>query len=47
VFRLFHESLARFGVLGLGQKETIRLSGFTGSYEELDAQAKLWRKVAA
>ena len=47
VFRLFHDSLARFGVLGLGQKETIRLSGFAGSYEELDAQAKLWRKVAA
>jgi chemotaxis protein methyltransferase CheR len=47
VFRLFHESLARFGVLALGQKETIRLSGFAGSYEELDGRVKLWRKVAA
>jgi chemotaxis protein methyltransferase CheR len=47
VFRLFHESLARFGVLALGQKETIRLSGFADSYAELDGRNKLWRKVAA
>jgi chemotaxis protein methyltransferase CheR len=47
VFRLFHESLARFGVLGLGQKETIRYSAYVEEYEEVDGSAKLWRKAAA
>ena len=47
VLRLFHESLVPFGILGLGQKETIRFSGYGEAYEEVDAVAKLWRKAAA
>ena len=45
VFELFHDSLVRFGVLALGHKETVRLSGQASRYEELDAQEKLWKKV--
>jgi len=46
VFQLFHDSLIRFGVLGLGHKETIRYSGLENDYEELDGAEKLWKKVA-
>jgi chemotaxis protein methyltransferase CheR len=45
VHRLFYESLAPLGVLALGQKETIRFSPHERSYEELDAQERLYRKV--
>jgi chemotaxis protein methyltransferase CheR len=45
VHRLFHESLARLGVLALGQKETIRFSPHEESYEVLDPAEKLYRKV--
>jgi chemotaxis protein methyltransferase CheR len=46
VFSLFHESLAHFGVLALGHKETIRLSSFAPHYEEIDPIEKLWKKVS-
>ena len=46
VHRLFHESLAMFGVLVLGQKESIRFTRFADRYEELDAGEKIYRKVA-
>jgi chemotaxis protein methyltransferase CheR len=45
VHRLFYESLATFGVLALGQKETIRFSPHESSYEELDADERLYKKV--
>ena len=45
VHRLFHESLATFGILALGQKETIRFSPLESCYEELDAAERLYRKV--
>jgi chemotaxis protein methyltransferase CheR len=45
VHRLFYESLANFGVLGLGQKESIHFSPHADAYEELDAREKLYRKV--
>ena len=45
VHRLFHDSLAVFGVLALGQKETIRFSPHEDAYEELDAAEKLYRKI--
>jgi chemotaxis protein methyltransferase CheR len=45
VHRLFYESLANFGVLGLGSKESIQFSPYAGFYEELDAREKLYRKV--
>jgi chemotaxis protein methyltransferase CheR len=46
VLGLFDESLVKFGVLGLGQKETLRYSRFAHRYEELDPSEKLFRKVA-
>jgi chemotaxis protein methyltransferase CheR len=46
VFALFHESLARLGVLALGHKETIRLSAYAPHYEEIDPTEKLWKKVS-
>ena len=45
VHRLFYESLATFGVLALGQKETIRFSPHESAYEELDAEERLYKKV--
>jgi chemotaxis protein methyltransferase CheR len=46
VLELFHDSLAMFGILVLGQKETIRFTRFADSYEELDAGERIYRKVA-
>jgi chemotaxis protein methyltransferase CheR len=46
VHGLFHESLATFGVLALGHKESIKFTRFAESYEELDADERLYRKVA-
>ena len=45
VHRLFYDSLARFGVLGLGQKETLRFTDLEDQYEELDAREKLYRRI--
>jgi chemotaxis protein methyltransferase CheR len=45
VHELFHESLATFGVLGLGHKETVNFTRYADSYEELDASERLYRKV--
>ena len=46
VHRLFYDSLAAFGVLGLGQKETLRFTELEDHYEELDPVEKLYRRVA-
>jgi chemotaxis protein methyltransferase CheR len=45
VHRLFYESLERFGTLCLGSKESIRFSSHEDCYEELDAEARLYRRV--
>jgi chemotaxis protein methyltransferase CheR len=45
VHRLFYDSLAHLGVLGLGRKESIHFSPYEDRYEELDAIEKLYRKV--
>ena len=45
VHRLFYESLTMFGVLALGQKETIRFSPHGPSFEELDSEERLFKKV--
>jgi chemotaxis protein methyltransferase CheR len=45
VHRLFYDSLMTFGVLGLGHKESIRFSPHEESFEELDPNEKLYRKV--
>ena len=45
VHRLFYDSLARFGVLGLGQKETLRFTDLEDRYEELDPREKIYRRI--
>jgi chemotaxis protein methyltransferase CheR len=45
VHELFYESLATFGVLALGHKESIRFSQHEHCYQELDPLEKLYRKV--
>jgi chemotaxis protein methyltransferase CheR len=46
VHELFYESLSMFGVLALGAKESIRFTPHEGSYEELDVEERLYRRVA-
>jgi chemotaxis protein methyltransferase CheR len=45
VLRLFYDSLARFGTLCLGNKESIRFSAYEDSFQEMDAEAKIFRRV--
>ena len=45
VHALIYDSLAPFGVLGLGSKETTRFTSHQGCYKELDAANRLYRKV--
>jgi chemotaxis protein methyltransferase CheR len=45
VHELFYDSLARFGVLALGHKESLAFSPFERSYEELDAGERIYRKI--
>jgi chemotaxis protein methyltransferase CheR len=45
VHDLFNESLITFGILGLGTKESIRFSPHEDSYEELDPNERLYRKI--
>jgi chemotaxis protein methyltransferase CheR len=46
VHDLFYESLEMFGVLALGRKESIRFTPLAHRYEELDADERIYRKVA-
>ena len=45
VHRLFYESLGRFGVLCLGNKESLRFSAYDSCFEEIDAEARMYRRV--
>ena len=45
VHRLFYDSLATFGILALGQKETIGQSPHEDAFEALSADERLYRKV--
>lgn len=45
VHALFYDSLAMFGVLGLGSKESLRFSQYEACYERLNPREKLYRKV--
>jgi chemotaxis protein methyltransferase CheR len=47
VFDLFDDSLARLGILGLGHKESLRMSDLAKRYEELDPLERLYRKLKA
>ena len=45
VHSLFYESLAPFGVLALGHKESIAFSPHAEAYEELDPDERLYKRV--
>jgi chemotaxis protein methyltransferase CheR len=45
VHELIYGSLSTFGVLGLGNKETLKTMPRESSYEKLDPRDKLYRKV--
>ena len=45
VHGLFYESLVHLGILCLGSKETLRLSEYESSYEELSGANRIYRKV--
>jgi chemotaxis protein methyltransferase CheR len=45
VHELFHESLERFGVIALGHKESVKFSPQEESYEVIDLDERLYRKV--
>ena len=42
---LLYDSLARFGLLGLGSKETLSLTRLENRYAELDAPHRFYRRV--
>jgi chemotaxis protein methyltransferase CheR len=46
VHKLLYESLAPFGVLGLGSRESIEFSGHREAYEAMDDTERLYKKVA-
>lgn len=46
VYQLFHDSLRRFGILGLGQQETLKFSPHQQDYKPVEAQTRLYRKIA-
>ena len=45
VHELFFQSLATFGVLALGSKESLRFSSHEDEYEALDVREKIYRRV--
>lgn len=45
VHRLFYDSLAMFGILGLGTKETLRFTPHEKNYEQLAPVSRLFRKI--
>ncbi len=45
VHELFYESLGMFGILGLGDKETIHYTDVASSYEDISVKQKLYKKV--
>jgi chemotaxis protein methyltransferase CheR len=46
VHKLFHESLAVFGILGLGNKESLALSDFESHYEAVDRKERIYRRLS-
>src|SRR5687767_12693726 len=45
VHGLFHESLVHLGILCLGSKESLRLSDYETTYEELSGSDRIYKKV--
>ncbi|MBV8886382.1 MAG: protein-glutamate O-methyltransferase CheR [Chroococcidiopsidaceae cyanobacterium CP_BM_RX_35] len=46
VHQLLYESLCMFGVLGLGHKESLRLTPYQQHYKELESREKLYRRIS-
>ena len=46
VHELFHKSLVRLGVLGLGRKESLRFTPHEDCYQEIDGPERLFRKMS-
>lgn len=46
VHGLLHDSLVRFGVLALGTRETVRYTPHAAAYRELDADQRLYQRIA-
>jgi chemotaxis protein methyltransferase CheR len=46
VHQLLFESLVMFGVLGLGNQESIRFNPHERDYEELESGSRLYRRIA-
>lgn len=45
VHQLFYESLPIYGILVLGNKESLRLSRFEPCFEAIDAREKIYRRI--
>ena len=45
VHELFYESLGRFGILGLGDKETLYYTDIADCYEEISGKHNLYKKI--
>jgi chemotaxis protein methyltransferase CheR len=45
VHELFYNSLAMFGILALGSRETLRFSPYDDCYEQINGPEKIYRKV--
>jgi chemotaxis protein methyltransferase CheR len=45
VHKLFYDSLGMFGILGLGDKETIHYTNLVGYYERIGGKQKLYKKI--
>jgi chemotaxis protein methyltransferase CheR len=45
VVRLFYDSLATLGYIGLGQKETLFLSPLAKKFDVIDKEEKIYRKI--
>lgn len=46
VHHLFYNSLVNFGLLGLGDKESLHLTAYEHSYEPVSDEEKLYRRIA-
>ncbi|MES1205983.1 MAG: protein-glutamate O-methyltransferase CheR [Pseudomonadota bacterium] len=46
VHELFHNSLSKFGVLGVGKKESTRFTPHESAYQEIVSGSRLYRRVA-
>jgi MCP methyltransferase, CheR-type len=45
VLSLLHDSLIRFGILGLGSKESIRFSSVQACYDQINDNEKLYKRI--